>query len=145
MSWVSLRRKETFLGRGRREHNGLPLLSLTKLVVFEICGSAVNSWIGLGNNRLYWKVRLKEIIWQTRVIVVCQVQRNWSSGGGEGLVDIAALAAAIWNLYKLPYFSTLSLTRQRKKIRMDPQVNLFYTSKRDCMQNLVLVFALLER
>ena len=61
------------------------------------------------------------------------------------LIDIAALAAAIWNLYKLPYFSTLSLTRQRKKIRMDPQVNLFYTSKRDCMQNLLLVFALLER
>ena len=135
--------------RKEREHNGLPLLSLTKLVVFEICGSAVNSWIGLGNNRLYWKVRLKEIIWQTRVIVVCQVQRNWSSGGarggGGGLVDIAALAAAIWNLYKLPYFSTLSLTGQRKKIRMDPRVNLIYTSKRDCMQKLVLVSALLER
>ena len=137
--------------RKEREHNGLPLLSLTKLVVFEICGSAVNSWIGLGNNRLYWKVRLKEIIWQTRVIVVCQVQRNWSSGGaggegGEGgLIDIAALAAAIWNLYKLPYFSTLSLTGQRKKIRMDPRVNLFYTSKRDCMQKLVLVSALLGR
>ena len=70
--------------RKEREHNGLTLLSLTKLVVFEICGSAVNSWIGLGNNRLYWKVRLKEIIWQTRVIVVCQVQRNWSSGGAGG-------------------------------------------------------------
>ena len=131
--------------RKEREHNGLLLLSLTKLVVFEICGSAVNSWIGLGNNRLYWKVRLKEIIWQTRVIVVCQVQRNWSSGGAGGLIDIAALAAAIWNLYKLPYFSTLSLTGQRKKIRMDPRVNLFYTSKRDCMQKLVLVSALLER
>ena len=57
------------------------MFKLAKLVVFEICESAVNSWIGLGNNRLYWKVRLKQIIWQTRVIVVCQVERNWSSEG----------------------------------------------------------------
>ena len=51
------------------------------------------------------------------------VRAGGGGRGGKGLVDIAALAAAIWNLYKLPYLSTLSLTRQRKKIRMDPRVN----------------------
>ena len=35
--------------------------------------------------------------------------------GVQRALDIAALGAAILNLYKLPYFSTLSLTRQRKK------------------------------
>ena len=72
---------QTVTVRGKREHGGLPLLPLTKLVVFEVRGSALNSWISLGNNRLYWKVRLKQIIWQTGVIVVCQEQRNWSSEG----------------------------------------------------------------
>ena len=52
--------------RGRREHRGLPLLSLTKLVVFKIRGFCPTIGLTFGNpgNRFYWKVRLKQIIWQ---------------------------------------------------------------------------------